>query len=164
MRCKNASMGCLWKGQRKDLDHHIAAHCLLERVGGFVDQFRHTRADHEAAILQLQQRQVLSNQLLELHGQLMRKSTASPYNVFDLLNLIYTATCTTPHFLVTADAWRPFLVVNPGSQESRAAVCNLLYLLPTFVNVCRVSKSPPSRSAVDKRFKAILTSSLDFFR
>jgi hypothetical protein len=138
MRCKNATMGCSWKGVRKGLDHHLSSHCHVERVGGFVDQFRHSRADHQAAMISLQRNQTMSNQLSEINAGLMRRALPSPSNIFDLINLTYTASCTPAYFFFTADIWRMFLV-QQGAQESRAAVCNLLYLLPTIFNVCRVS-------------------------
>jgi hypothetical protein len=138
MRCRNSTMGCPWHGHRKDLRHHLMAHCHVERVAGVVDQFRHTRADHESAIVQLQRSQTMSNQMVEVNAGLMRRALPSPTNIFDLINLIYTVSCTTAYFLYTADIWRLFLV-QQGAQESRAAVANLLYMAPTVFNVCRVS-------------------------
>lgn len=138
MRCKNAIMGCPWNGLRKGLAHHLEHHCHFERIAGFVDQYRHTHSDHQAAIIALQRSQTMSNQLAEVNAGLMRRSLPSPTNIFDLLNLTYTASCTTAYFLFTADIWRLFLV-QQGSQEGRAMVCNLLYMLPTIFNVCRVS-------------------------
>ena len=144
MRCKNAIMGCPWNGLRKGLAHHLSHHCHFERIAGFVDQYRHTHSDHQAAIIALQRSQTMSNQLAEVNAGLMRRSLPSPTNVFDLLNLTYTACCTTAYFLFTADIWRLFLV-QQGAQESRAMVCNLLYMLPTIFNVCRVSAIGSSR-------------------
>lgn len=138
MRCKNASVGCSWRGIRKNLNHHLAAHCHVERIAGLVDQFRHTKADQESAIIALQQRQFMTNQMVDLNTSWTRKSLPSPGNIFDLLNLTYTASCTPAHFLITADRWSPFLA-NNGAQESRAALCNILYMLPTIFNLCRVS-------------------------
>jgi len=138
MRCKNAIMGCTWHGPRKDLDHHLATHCHVEQIAGLVDQFRHVKADQEAAIISLQQKQFLSNQMVDLNTAWIRKSLPSPYNIFDLMNLIYNISCTPAYFLATADIWTPFLS-NHGAQESRAALCNFLYLLPTIFNICRVS-------------------------
>eukprot|EP00547_Thalassionema_nitzschioides_P011560 CAMPEP_0194256030 /NCGR_PEP_ID=MMETSP0158-20130606/35840_1 /TAXON_ID=33649 /ORGANISM="Thalassionema nitzschioides, Strain L26-B" /LENGTH=664 /DNA_ID=CAMNT_0038994577 /DNA_START=17 /DNA_END=2008 /DNA_ORIENTATION=+ len=136
MRCKNASVGCSWHGARKNLEHHVAAHCHFERISGLVDQFRHTKADQDAAIIAIQQRQFMTNQMVDLNTSWIRKSLPSPSNIFDLLNLTYTASCTPAHFLVTSDTWNLFLA-NHGAQESRAALCNLLYNIPTIFNLCR---------------------------
>jgi hypothetical protein len=138
MRCKNATMGCPWKGVRKDLAHHLSQHCALEQVAGFVDQYRQTRADHQAAIIALQRSQTMNTQLTEVNSGLMRRALPSPTNIFDVLNLVYTSSCTTSYFLFTSDIWRLFLV-QQGAQESRAMVCNVLYMLPTILNVSRVS-------------------------
>ena len=143
MRCKNATMGCSWNGLRKDLAHHLSNHCALEQVAGFVEQYRQSRADHQAAIIALQRSQTMNTQLTEVNSGLMRRSLPSPTNIFDVLNLIYTSSCTTSYFLFTADIWRLFLV-QQGAQESRALVCNFLYMLPTILNVARVSKREAS--------------------
>lgn len=140
MRCKNATMGCPWQGNRQHLEHHLKAHCPVERIGGVVHQFRQARADHQAAIISLQQRQTMSNQMSEVNAGLMRRALPSPTNLWDILNLIYTATCTTAYFLYTADIWRLFLV-QQGAREARGLVSNLVYMLPTTINVFRVSQA-----------------------
>ncbi|KAI2491736.1 Zinc carboxypeptidase [Fragilaria crotonensis] len=138
MRCKNATMGCPWNGVRKDLAHHLSRHCALEQVAGFVEQYRQTRADHQAAIIALQRSQTMNTQLTEVNSGLMRRALPSPTNIFDVLNLVYTSSCTTSYFLFTSDIWRLFLV-QQGAQESRAVVCNFLYMLPTVLNVTRTA-------------------------
>jgi Seven in absentia protein family len=137
LRCKNSTLGCTWNGVRKNLAHHLSHHCPLERVAGLVEQFRQNRADHQSAILALQRGQSMSSQLTQVNSDLVRRLLPSPTNIFDLVNLAYTASCTTPYFLYSSDVWRSFLG-PPGAAESRAMLSNLLYLLPTIFNVCRV--------------------------
>jgi hypothetical protein len=137
LRCKNSTLGCTWNGVRKNLEHHLSHHCPLERVAGLVEQFRQNRADHQAAILGLQRSQNMSSQLTQVNSDLMRRLLPSSTNIFDLAYLTYTASCTTPYFLYSSDIWRSFLG-PPGATESRAMLSNLLYLLPTIFNVCRV--------------------------
>ncbi|KAI2491029.1 hypothetical protein MHU86_23535 [Fragilaria crotonensis] len=107
-------------------------------VAGFVEQYRQTRADHQAAIIALQRSQTMNTQLTEVNSGLMRRALPSPTNIFDVLNLVYTSSCTTSYFLFTSDIWRLFLV-QQGAQESRAVVCNFLYMLPTVLNVTRTA-------------------------
>jgi hypothetical protein len=132
MRCRYAPFGCGWKGRRMDVPHHETV-CDLAKVSNLVEQFRQSRADHQHIIGHIQQRLSGTTDMMEVHHRLLARLQPHPTNLFDLANIVYTATCTPAMLLFNRDVWRMFLSADQG----RAAVCNFLYLLPSFVLIAR---------------------------
>jgi len=164
LKCRYATFGCDWKGTRQTLAEHEAT-CSLMQVSGLVQQFRQTRADHEQALSHLQSRVrgvtlngscgwyttsavnstlapflslqiAASNAMMELHASLIRRLQKRNYHPGDILDLIYTATCTPAQFIYTKDVWRSLT----ACRLSRGFLCNVLTLLPTTLLVLRVSR------------------------
>lgn len=132
MRCRYAPFGCGWKGRRMDIPHHESV-CDLAKISNLVEQFRQSRADHQHIIGHIQQRLSGTNDMMEVHNRLLSRLQRHPTNLLDLGNIVYTATCTPAMLLFNRDVWRMFLSTDQG----RAAVCNFLYLLPSFVLIAR---------------------------
>lgn len=136
LMCRYSSFGCTWKGLRKDLTDHESA-CPLMQVSSLVEQFRQTRADHENALSHVQTRVAASNAMMELHASLIRRLHKRLYHPGDLLDLVYSLTCTPARFIYTKDIWRSMHVC----RLARGVICNALTFLPITLLVLRVSHS-----------------------
>jgi hypothetical protein len=133
LKCRYATFGCDWKGTRQLLADHEST-CPLMQVSALVEQFRQTRADHEHAINLLQTRVAASNAMMELHASLIRRLQKRSYHPGDMMDLVYTVTCTPARFISTKDVWRPLT----GCRLSRGFLCNVLMFLPLALVVIRV--------------------------
>ena len=134
LRCRFVNFGCTWTGLRNSLRLHEDI-CDVAKVSKLVDLFRQSHADHQHIIDHLQQRLSGTTAMVELHSRLFGRFHPHPTNLLDLLDIVYTATCTPAVLLFTKDVWRMF----SSGDQGRAAVSNFLYLLPTFVLITRCS-------------------------
>ena len=133
LRCRYAPFGCAWKVPRHNLRLHEDG--CVARVSHLEELVRQSRADHQHIIGNLQDLLSGTTAMVDVHSQLIGQFHPHPTNLIDLLDIVYTATCTPAVLLFTNDFWRMFLAYDQG----RAAVSNFLYLLPTFVLIARCS-------------------------
>jgi hypothetical protein len=150
MRCRYATFGCTWTGPKRDLVSHEAGNgsnssgdsdrgCVYAgALGVLVDQFRQSRADHGHAILQLRHQMLQTNQMIQMqqHTFMARLlQTRSISNAADIVTFVHMITCHPSRFWVTRDQWKSLY----HTPEARGTICNILFLLPTFALILRVS-------------------------
>ena len=74
--------------------------------------------------------------MMELHASLIRRLQKRNYHPGDLLDFVYTITCTPARFIYTKDVWRSLT----ACQLSRGFLLNVFTFLPTTLLVLRVSE------------------------
>lgn len=76
-----------------------------------------------------------SNAMMELHASLIRRLQKRSYHPGDMLDLVYTVTCTPARYIHTKDVWRALT----ACRLARGFLCNVLVFLPITLAVLRVS-------------------------
>ena len=73
--------------------------------------------------------------MMELHASIIRRLQKRHSHPGDILDLLYTVTCTPARYIYTKDIWRGMT----ACRLSRGFLCNLLAFLPTTLLILRVS-------------------------